>query len=86
MSFQPVEPQKQQAQNQTSDEISNLIVEKQKEKIVCSDNLSTLQEERYRIEKSLLEIREDIRKGKMVMGKLNTEIEILTREYWSSKQ
>ena len=41
-----------EVKSQTSDDISNLIVEKQKEKIVCSNNLSVLQEERYKIEKS----------------------------------
>lgn len=71
--------------NLNSDDISNKIVEKQKEKLVCSENINTLQEERYRIEKLFLEIKENIRKGKLVLGRLNTEIEILEREYWKSK-
>lgn len=71
--------------NPNSDDISNKIVEKQKEKLICSENINILQDERYRIEKQFLEIRENIRKGKLVLGRLNTEIEILEREYWKSK-
>lgn len=68
-----------------SDDISNLIVEKHKEKIKCSENLNTLQEERYEIEKQLLTLKENIRKGKQILRRLNTEIEISNREYWKAK-
>lgn len=59
-------------------EIQNKIVE-------AEDNLNTVQLEKYRIKKELVELTESERKAKYVLSKLKVQEKIKTREFWKER-
>ena len=68
-----------------SDEISNLLVEKDKAIIQAQEILNTVQAEQYKKKKELVEVSESVRKAKFILSRMRTEKEILTRQYWAAR-
>ena len=68
-----------------SDEISNLLVEKDKAIIQAQEVLNTVQAEQYKKKKELVEVSESVRKAKFILSRMRTEKEILTRQYWAAR-
>ena len=74
-------------------EIENLIVEKEKELAVLHDNLSTVEQEKLHIQRSILELQlqkkdleMSIDKAKNALKQKNIELSLLTKRFWSEKR
>ena len=75
-----------------SEELSNKLVEKEKEIIAKSEQLNIVEIELYNIkldmaklEQRKLETIQTLRQGRHSLSRMKSEKEILTREFWSSK-
>ena len=75
-----------------SEELSNKLVEKEKEIISKSEQLNIVEIELYNIklemaklEQKKLETAQAFRQGRHTLTRLKSEKEILTREFWASK-
>jgi hypothetical protein len=69
-----------------STEIENKRVEKLKEINETREKINLLYEEKYQLEKRLVEISEGIRQGKHLLAVKKTDAEILQSEYWKARQ
>ena len=74
-------------------EIENLIVEKEKELAVLHDNLSTVEQEKLHIQRSILELQlqkkdleMSIDKAKNALKQKNIELSLLNKRFWSEKR
>lgn len=65
--------------------VDNQIDEKSREILEASRTLDTILEERYRMEKLLIDIKEACRKGRFNLARLKEERDSLTREFWRAK-
>ena len=70
----------------TSEECETLRIEKLKELNADRERINLALEKRFQLQKELLEINETIRMGKHLLAIKKTEIEVLTAQYWKSKQ
>lgn len=64
---------------QARDDKSNQIIE-------ASKNLDIVLEEKFRLEKALLEVKEFCRKGKFNLSRLREEKEGLERAFWRHRE
>lgn len=69
-----------------SEDIENLRVAKLKEINATREHLNIIYLRKYELEKELVTLAESIREGKHILAMKKTECEILTAEYWRSRQ
>ena len=69
----------------SSVEYFNEAVEIEKEQITRSQNIDVLCDERHRLERELMDIKEIIRKAKQAVSENNRKIKIVTSRGWTAK-
>ena len=82
-----------QIQSMNHEDISNLMVEKEKEMLLVNDWIGMAEQDSYTLKRAMIELqmkKEDstiwLKKKKLEYAKLKTEISILSREFWRKKE